>query len=229
MKHLWVGIMLLGLALPALADMTIVETVHTDPAMGQPASDSNNTIYAKGNKARMNLNVPGSKAYVVYDLDTKKFWVVNDAKKEVTYGSIDQMLQMSGMMNGGAKATAKLTEGTGSKVINGWKCKPYHLTVASQMMNFDTDFWMTNDVDSKDLQPYKKMMYDALNVMTNADLDKLTGLVVSSQTKMSMVGSIFNSTSEVKSVSKDPVPDSVFKVPSDYKQQEWKVPPNPAH
>src|SRR5262249_6411409 len=101
MKHLWVGILLLGLAMPVLADMTIVEKVHTDPVMGQPASDSDNTIYAKGNKARMNLNVPGAQAFVVYDLDAKKFWVVSDAKKEVTVGSIDQMLQLTGMMSGG--------------------------------------------------------------------------------------------------------------------------------
>ena len=226
MKHLLLGILFFSLALPVFCDVTLVEKTHSDAVMDKPAHDGTKTIYVKGNKARFDLNTPGN--YMILDLTAKKFFVVNTQKKEVTEGPSDFIKNSSGMM-GQMKIDSKLTEGTEQKVIAGYKCKEYRLTSTSQMMNLDSSIWMTQDVDTKELDPYKAVMQESFKSITGADLGKLQGLTVASQTKMTMMGKTVNSSTELQSLSRKPIPDSVFVIPADFKVNEMKMPAAQTH
>lgn len=226
MKHLLLGILFFSLALPAFCDVTLVEKTHADAYMNQPAHDGTKTIYVKGNKARFDLKNPGT--YMILDLTAKKFYMVNTEKKEVAEGPSDFIRNSGAMMNQMGKTDTKLTEGT-TKVIAGYKCKEFHLTSNSQMMNLDSTIWMTQDVDTKELDPYKEVMQESFKSILGADLAKLQGLTVASQSKMTMMGKTVNTSTELQSLSRKTIPDSVFAIPADYKVNEMKMPSDQTH
>jgi Domain of unknown function (DUF4412) len=227
MKHLMLGILFFCLALPAFCDVTLVEKFHADSVNDQPAHDGTKTIYVKGNKARFDLSTPGN--YMILDLTAKKFYVVNTQKKEVTQGSSDFIKNSGGMNQMGMKMDSKLTEGTARKVISGYNCKEYRLTSTGKMMNLDSSIWMTQDVDTKELDPYKAVMQESFKSITGADLGKLQGLTVASQSKMTMMGKTFNTSTELQSLSRKTIPDSIFAIPAEFKVTEMKMPPAQTH
>lgn len=208
------------------ADMTVVEKVHTGAMMGQPAKDSAMTMRIKGKKAR--VDDTGAGTSIIVDLAAGKLYRIESSKKEVMVMSLDMAAQASnmlGQMTQNQKST--LEKGAASKEINGYKCDEYHISTTGGMINLDATYWVTKDVDSSEYAPFREYSMGVMKMMNMEDLAKLDGIPIRSQTKMNMMGQNIDVTNEVQSISKDPIADSIFAIPADYKVQEMKMPQMP--
>lgn len=226
MKKLLFLFLFAGLATALFADMTVVQKVHSGSVMGQPAKDSTMTMRVKGNKSR--IEDASSGTYILVDLSANKMYRVETAKKEAMSMSLDMATKAGDMFSQMSKdAKTTLTKGTGSQVINGFKCDEYHMSTTGGMINMEATYWVANDVDAKEYAPFRKYSEGVLKMMKMEELSKLEGMPIKTVTTMNMMGQKIDATSEVQSIKHDPIPDSIFTIPADYKIQEMKMPEMP--
>jgi Domain of unknown function (DUF4412) len=217
MKRLLFFLMFAALSTSASADISIVQKVVTGPVMGQPAKNMTLTQYYKGNKSRIDS---GPDNYTIIDLDAGKMFIVDKSKKQVTVMTremLNKTVQMGMAMMGGTDFSVNKTGKT--ETVNGFKCEEY--TVTSKALNMTS--CVTQDIDAKELDAFRAFSQDIIGkAMSN-----LPGVPVKSQSKISLMGQEISGSSEVESISKDSVPDSMFVIPADYKMNEMSVPQMP--
>ena len=81
MRHIFAVIVLvLGLALPAHADLTLKQTTG-GKGMGMSGNASGVT-YIKGNKMRSDVVMGGKTQTTIFDVDTQKMYIFDSKKKE---------------------------------------------------------------------------------------------------------------------------------------------------
>jgi hypothetical protein len=226
MKTLMCMLLILTIAAVCHADLKIVQKNETGAMMGQPAKNFMQTIYIKGDKARMDLSEAGM--YQIIDLKSRKVMNVDPAKKQVMTMDIDMMKKMSGPMMGmmGKDMKGSVKKTGNSNTINGFKCDEYVITMTGSISMTNTEC-VTTAEDASEFEPMRTYFQEFAKMM-NMDASQLPpGIPVHSNMKMSMFGQNITGRSEVQSISHDPVADSMFAIPPDYKVEEMKMPQMP--
>jgi hypothetical protein len=219
MKKLFFLLIAITFATVLHADMTVVQKVVSGPIMGQPGKDMTLTQYYKGPKSRIDIS-PTS--YMIIDTAEGKMYTVDTTKKTVTVMSREMLaktVEMGMSMMGGSNFNVNKTGKT--QTINGYKCEEY--TVTSPNMNIDA--WVTQDVDIKELEAFRGFGQDLIGKA----MASLPGLSIKSESKINLMGQEITGNSEVTSVTKDPVPASMFVIPADYQVKEMAMPKIPTH
>jgi len=214
MKRVILSILFLGLSTALFADITIVQKVASGPIMGQPGKNTTMKQYYKGSKSRIDTD---ESSFIIIDVQAGKMYTVDNSKKQVMVMSREMMnktmeLGMT-MMGGGDFQVSKTGK---SDTVNGFKCEEYQ--IVSKALSAVS--CVSTDVDMKELEPFRAFSQD----IVGKALSGLPGLSVRAQFKLTLMGQDVAGSSEVLSIARDPVPDSLFVIPPDYQVKQLDLP-----
>lgn len=201
----------------AFADITIVQNVQSSGMMGQGAKNGTMTMYIKGTKARVEFS--GGNNYEIIDLNQKKMFVVDNAKKTVMVVSPEMMDAAGKMMEQMGKNAKSDVQKTGkTDTVAGYKCEEYTFNTTGGMMNMNSTQCISSDIKADEFEPFRKYAEQYSKMMGNVTVPK--GLPVRSDSKMSMMGQTMESKAVVQSISRDTISESMFTIPPTYKVME---------
>ena len=129
MKKALLLLLFLSIGAIAFADMTYVSKVHSGAVMGQPAKDMTLTSMIKGKKFKTEI---GEGNWMLIDLDQGKMFMVDNTKKTVIVGTLDEMKKMGSMMMGGQNVKASVQKTGKTETVSGVACDDYTLTTTGQ-------------------------------------------------------------------------------------------------
>lgn len=224
MKTIFSFLLCLGLATAVTADVKLVQKVKSGPIMGQPAKDSTVTMFIKGTKARS--ETAASKTYQLIDLDAQKIYVVDPDKKVVLVMTTAMMKQTAGLMGqlaGNQEAKPVVEKPGTTHTYNGYKCEDVKVSMPG-MMNFTSTACVTTAIQVKEFEPFKEFSEVFSKALGVDSTGGIPGFPVHTETRMSVMGQNMDSTTDLVSITREPLDASMFVVPPDYKIQEMKMP-----
>jgi hypothetical protein len=233
MKYALTLLCCLIMSAAVFADAKIVQTIKSSGIMGQPPKNSTMTIYAKGQKARMDMGnmggAEGAGVYQIIDVAAQKVFIVEPAKKSVMVMTADQMKQTAGMLSqltGNKKATPPSVKKLGtSKTYNGFKCDEYTISMSTPIQTNGT-YCISPEIDlKKELEGLMSFSKEFAQMFGGDLMNQIHGFPVHSESTSSIMGQTFTSSSDLVSVSHDAQPESLFVVPADYKMVEMPAMP----
>jgi hypothetical protein len=209
MKPLLLSILCLAAAVSARADLTIQQNLKQEGGPGGKGMDTNITMKVKGEKLRMD----GMKDMTsIVDLKTGEVSSLLHQQKAVMTIPGEQMKKMQ---EARAQENPKIDppKATGNKeTINGYACEEYETSLGGGKILM----WLT-----KDLPQVEKVMKELAQFAGQADPvqnmlkeQNISGFPMRTVMDMPGMGKV---TVTVVALSEDPIPDSEFTVPSDYK------------
>lgn len=227
MKFALAVLFCLTISAAVFADVKIVQTIKSDPIMGQPAKNDTMTIYVKGPKARVDMGSGG--IYQIIDVTAQKAFIVDPGKKTVMVLTAEHLKQTVGMlsqMTGNKQPAPPSIQKLGStKTYNGYKCDEYKISMSSPIQSAGT-YCISSDIDLQKEVEQLTNFSPELSQMFGGDIMKqIHGYPVHSESTASMFGQTIKSSSDLVSVSKEGQPDSLFVVPPDYKVMEMPTMP----
>ena len=206
-------VMMLGLvSVPAFADMTLVQNVHTGAMMGQAAHSDTMTWAIKGSKARMDFG----KISQIVDLDAHKVYKIDVANKKVMVMSTELPKETADMISKASADTSIDVHKTGkTDTINGYKCEEYAMSMSGPMP-MTASMWLTQDIDSKEFDRFKSFGMQMPKVKGSELIAAMKGIPIRSTSKMTLMGNVIEGATEMQSISHDAVSASLFEIPKDY-------------
>jgi hypothetical protein len=196
------------------ADMTVVQTLKSD-LMPDAKTDSTLTMTVKGQKARIDL--PGSQMSSIIDAKAGKMYTLMHKEKQVMVLSIEDLKKSAAMaaQPGQDKAKTAIRKTGQSKTIRGYKCAEYDFSGGGANPPM-VKCWITEDVDDSEMEVVRSFGGQMGGMLGFNDVQKPKGMVIRSESKMNINGREVTSASEVQSIKRDPVADSIFVLPADY-------------
>ena len=227
MKYVFTLLFCMTISVAVFADAKIVQNIKSSGVMGKPPKDTTMTIYAKGQKARMDMGTAG--VYQIIDLQAQKIFIVEPSKKSVMVMTAEQMKQTAGMLSqlGGKKeATPPSVQKLGtSKTYNGFKCDEYKISMSTPIQT-DGTYCISPEIDlKKELEGLVGFSKEFAQLFGGDLMNQIHGFPVHGESTSSMFGQTITSSSDLVSVSHDTQPDSLFVVPADYKVVEMPAMP----
>ncbi len=227
MKYAITLLFCLTISAVVFADAKIVQNIKSDAAMGQPAKNTTMTIYAKGQKARIDMGTAG--VYQIIDVPAQKLFIVEPSKKNVMVMTAEQMKQTAGMLSqitGNKQPVPPKVQKLGtSKTYNGFKCDEYKISMSTPIQS-DGTYCISPEIDfRKELESLIGFSKEFAQLFGGDVMNQIQGFPVHSESTASIFGQTMKSTSELVSVSHDSQPDSLFVVPADYKVVEMPAMP----
>ena len=222
---------LLGvLAAVVHADVYVKSKTHTDPVtiMGQtqPAKDQIVEQWIGKDRLAQTTGPQGS----IIDLGKKKIYIINHATK--TYVESDLPFDLAKMMPpelapmlAMMKPTIKVAPSGQTKKIGKWDCTGYTMEM-TMMMPVKTTMWTTTQVPfdwraySEKLGPELMKSTMQLDEAAAAEMKKVEGFQIASETVMEVMGTQVKTTSEVVEISEKPAPEETYAAPAGYTKQE---------
>ncbi len=206
------------------ADITIVQKVESGSIMGQPAQNTVQTMKIKGSKAR--IDQQNQPQYQILDLAAKKMYMVDPQKKETMVMGLEMMEAAGAMfqaMNQNSQLSVKETGN--KKTVNGFNCSETLITMTGAMAFTSTNCY-TQDIDSTEFEAFRPFSEGMMKTfLGDKGMTKLPkGVSVRSDTNMTMMGQQIKASTEMISVSKEALPDSLFAPPADFKLKEMTMP-----
>ena len=213
----------------ALADMTVVQKLKSDLMPGAK-QDSSMTMSVKGQKARIDL--PASQMSSIIDAKEGKMLTLDHKQKQVMVMSLDDLKKSVALATkSGQEKTKPVIKKTGKvETIQGYKCAEYDF-VGIGDNPAKIKCWITEEVDDSEMEVVRSFGGRMGGLFGFNDLQKPKGMIIRSESKMNIAGRDVTSASEVLSIKREPVADSVFVIPADYKTMElpsFNPPPQPA-
>jgi hypothetical protein len=209
MKPLFFSILALAFAATVHADLTITQELKQDAPGGAKGMDTTLTMKVKGEKMRMDGIPQMSNIVDLKSGDVTSLIHAQKAVMTIPGATIKQMTEAR------AQKTPKIDppKATGKKeTIGGFACEEYESTLNGAKIQI----WLT-----KDLPDVEQTMKQISEMSANADPfqgmlkdQKITGFPMRTVMEMPGAGKL---TMTVLSVSKDPIADTDFAVPADYK------------
>jgi len=218
MKRMGLCVLLASLVSMASADLVVEQSVTSDMMPDQPMKGSRMIITVKGQKARVDL--PDNKISSIVDVQGNKMYTIDHGQKRIMAMSLDALKKaadMSTQKSGSPKA--QILETGKEDVIQGHKCKQYQI-VGTGSNPAMIHCWIAGDVDDSEMKVFRDFGGKLGGFFGMSDVQKPDGMVMRTETKMNVGGRAVASRSEVKSIKHNPVSDSVFDLPSDYKMME---------
>jgi len=230
-KALTVISLLLLLTAAASADIYVKSKVHTDAMamMGRnvPAKDMMNEQWFNDNQ----FAFLGGDTSIIVDLGKNVLDLINNTTKTYVESPLPfdftqlldpQMAQMMGQM---MKMTVTVAPNGQTKTIGQWKCSGYDVTINMMMAPLKLAVWASTDVPF-DLAKFGKLYANLMKAQMRlddasvAEMQKVKGYWISSETSMDMMGAKIHSTSEVLEISKKPAAAGVYSVPAGYAKKD---------
>jgi len=218
------------LAATASADFYIKTKSHTDAmsVMGQttPAQDSIMEMWLGDDIMAMT----GGGMSGIVDLKKNLIYLIIPESK--AYIETPLPLDMSKLMPpelaammGGMKTTVAVKPTSETKTVGSWPCTGYDVDMTVMMMNLKMKMWATEKVPF-DIAKYAEkfagaqmamsMQLDAAGV---AEMKKIKGYPILTETSGEMMGAQMRSTQEVVEISKKTPPPGIYTVPAGFKKQ----------
>ncbi len=236
MKYIAAVFLYACLVSAVLADMTIVQKLQTDgmPVAAQNTAekpkDSTMTMFVKGQKARIDL--PSSEMSSIIDSKQGKMYTLIHKQKQVMVISLDDLKKGMALAKQAGKGDTKAEiKKTGKvAVIQGYKCAEYDFIGGGENAA-RIKCWITEEVDDSEMEGIRSFADQMGGMLGFNDVQKPKGMVIRAETIINLGGRDVTSRSEVMSIKRDPVADSLFVIPADYKTMEmpaFNPPPQPA-
>lgn len=174
--------------------------------------------YLTSNASRTDLS---NEIIMITELDTMTMYQLNVNEK--TYTKTDLLSEMNQEMPK-EMMEIRVTPTSETKEIAGYKCKKYNVT----MMRETSEYWL-----SKDVTGYKEFKAITAKfekkLQKNPVLWKTSVIGMASQLEGFPVRTVINvmgttTTSTLKRIEKQSLPKDLFKVPKEYKLQEFRMP-----
>jgi hypothetical protein len=217
MKTLRFTLLAIVCAVSARADLTISQSIKQEGGPGGKNMDMTVTMKVKGDKVRMD-GVPGMSN--IMDMNTGDMTTLAHQQKMVMNIPGAQLKKMQ-EAQGASVPKIEAPKATGKKeTINGFACEEYETTLNGAKVQM----WLT-----KDLPEVEKVMkrFSSMAGQTDPFQEILKGEKISGfpiRTVMDMPGA-GKLSMQVVAITQDPVPESDFAVPSDYKAMEMPAVP----
>jgi Domain of unknown function (DUF4412) len=209
----------------AFADMTLVQKIQTGAMMGQPVNTDTMTLVIKGSKARMDFS--SRKISQIVDLNAHKIYRINVEKKQVMVTSTDLPEANSDVVSKIASDTKIDVRKTGdTATINGYKCEEWVVTMSGPM-SMTLSSWVTQDLDWKEYEPFKSFGLEMPKTKGSGSMAEMKGISIKSTSKMTLMGEVIDSSTEMQSISHDTVSASLFEIPKDYQVMDMPKMPVP--
>ena len=137
---------------------------------------------------------------------------------------------MQGMMQGMMKIEVSIQPTNESKVINGWKCKKYIMTMNMFMGNNSSEIWATEDlkIDPNLYTKFSTALSAANPAMQNMagtmmeEMKKIKGVHVLGISTQTVMNQKFSSSTELLDYKTGSAPDDLFQIPAGYKKTKSK-------
>lgn len=144
--------------------------------------------------------------------------------------SEEDMEKMQGMMQNMMKIEANVQVTDEKKKIKEWNCQKYILNLKMMMGTTTQEIWATEEIEV-DESVYDKAatsVFSMMPGMQNAmgqlmeEMKKIKGVHVKTITSQNIMNQTFESSTELISFEKKPVPDDTFSLPSGYDKQSMR-------
>jgi hypothetical protein len=230
MKHLLRLVFAFAFAGSAFAgDTVITKQKHSDAGMGQPAKDTTEVTWI----GQGHMRIEDATAITIVRADLKKMYMLDPAAKTCTtvdlpfdmkkYMPPEMAAHMDQMF---ASSKATLTPTTETKKVKDWNATKYTLAVTLPMGGSVTqEMWVTKDVGG-DRSGWQEM-FSAQNALgpfaasMAAELKKLDGLPLLTETTTVMMGATMKSSESVTSIEEKDAPAGHYDVPSGYTEKPF--------
>ena len=233
MKKLFaVVFLILAASTFAAADIYVKSQNHTDAmsimGQNQPAKDTISEQWIGDGR----VAVISPESTVIIDLKKNVMDIVNHKSKTYVEAALPLDFaslmppQMAQMMQGMMKMTVTVSPTGQKKTFGEWNCDEYDVAMNMMMMPMKLKVYATTKVpfDLKDYQEKiqtnmlkSQMRLDDASV---AEMSKIKGFWISSETSGEMMGAKIRSTMQVVEISKKDAPAAAYSVPAGYKKQD---------
>ena len=225
-------ICILAVAAFANADIYVKSKMHQGAysmmGQNQPAEDSISEQWIGKDQVAMIQEKTG----FIVDLKKNVMFMINHAEKTYVESALPLDMsklfppEMAAMLKGMMKMSVSVTPGGQTKTIGQWKCQNYSVDI-TMMMPIKMTVWATTDVPF-DLNAYvDKMQVNLLAAQFQldekaiAEMKKIRGFWIASETVVDMMGSKMRSTSEVVEIAEKNPPAGVYSVPAGYAKKDF--------
>ncbi len=215
----------------ASADILIKIKTHSDAVtiMGQTQPEKNEVSEHWIGDDR--YAVHGSDSSTILDLKTNKLFFLDHQEKSYVETTLPldlnklfppEMAQMMSMM----KMTVNVKPIGQTKTIGNWKCSGYEVNISMMMMPMKMIVWATTDVPFKVDEFMEKFYAPILKLQLRlddsslAEMLKIKGFWIYSETTGEVMGAKIRSTMEVIEITKASPPPNVYSIPANYRQTE---------
>lgn len=217
---------------PVRADIYIKAKIHRDPVVAagrtQPASDALSEQWI-GDGVFAAL---AEGTNTVIDLRKNLLFVINHAEKSYLEAALPLDPAKLGPPEAAAlassltKMTVSVSPTRETKTIGAWVCAGYDVALNIPVMPMKMRVWATTDVPF-DIEAYRRNVFaNLMRLQLRLDDDavaeilKIKGLWIRSETWAEIVGAKMHSATEVIEIGRKAAPASVFSVPPGYKKMD---------
>jgi hypothetical protein len=213
MKKFWLFLLFIGLTATAFADVKIISKIEINVSGKNENNSETITTYIKGDKRIVIVSNPNL-GYTLFDLNQKKMYIIQPAKKMVKVLGNDVSQAMNNMaMQLGQNVSIQKTANT--KMINGFKCQEFIFTMAGPLP-MTGSIWASEDVNKESFGGHwNSVAQDALKKL-GSNLSEIKGFPIRTEIKAEMNGTTFTTINEVQSITFDTLPSFLFIIPPDY-------------
>ena len=187
-----------------LADMTIV--VKTD--------DQTQTIYIKGQKARMEYvepTTPPRAVYEVMDLQAKRMTVVDRTTGRADTRIMDLAAEADILKDMFAARPLQIRPTGVRTTVNGFRCLEYRMTVVGAIAK-DVRYWVTDEVDTSEYDRFRQRL-DTTLVILGPGVRGVPGMLIRAEIRTRSQPPQ-KTTVEVVRLSRESLSDALFAVPA---------------
>ncbi len=218
----------LAFAIALNADVYIKSKTHTDPismmGQSQPAKDGVTEQWISDDAVAM----VADNTTVIVDLKNNKMYFINHASKTYVEAALPLDMtkilppQAAGMM-GMMKATVTVTPNGQTKTFGKWNCQGFDATISMAMMTMKMSYWATT-APGFDYKKYVEKAYGSVLKAQSmffddaaiAEMKKINGLPIFTETTGEMMGAQMRSTTEVVEIATKPAPAGTYAVPAGF-------------
>jgi len=202
MKMLLLTVCLL-LPVRCLADMTVVVKVDNEAQ----------TIYIKGQKARMEYvepTTPPRAVHEIMDLQAKRMTVVDRATGQAVARTMDLAAEAAVLKDMFASQPMQVHPTGIPTTVNGFRCLEYRIAVSGAAAK-DVRYWTTTEVDTSEYDRFRQRV-DTIGVMLGPGVRAIPGMPIRAEiTTRSQPPQ--KTIIEVIRISREPLSDALFAVP----------------
>jgi hypothetical protein len=217
---LFAGALLLSVNMFGLDHLKTVSKVTMTMGEGQPPMESISTSWLSPKGMKSDL---GQGTQILFKAENSKFYLIYPDKKEYSVADIEKlkpMIAQADMMSGDVTASGSFSGKT--EKINNWETKIYNYTMTTTggwTMN-STSWDSTKYIWTPVVQKYYEefMKFQGKRAEFTKQLMKSDGMPMKMVSELTMMGQKMTFSYAITEVSEEPVLDSLFEIPADYKE-----------
>jgi hypothetical protein len=217
---LFAGTLLIGINVFGLDHLKTVSKVTMTMGEGQPPMENISTSWLSPKGMRTDI---GQGMQILFRTDDSKFYLLYPDKKEYSVADVEKlqpMITQADMMTGDITAAANFTGKT--EKLGDWDTKVWNYTMTTtggwtmNATSWDSTKYTWTPVVQKYYEEFLK--FQGKRAEFTKQLMKSDGMPMKMVSEMTMMGQKMAFAYEITEVTEEPVPDSLFEIPADYKE-----------